>query len=264
MSKRTVSLVAFVAATLLLNACGMRVIHGSGEAVSETRAVSDFNQVTLAGIGEVIITQGETEALTIEAEDNILPYLETTVRNGVLTIGIKQDAWGMIFSPTRPIKFYLSVKNVEALTISGSGDIRAEQLDAGRLALDLSGSGKIELGDVQAESLTSSLSGSGDLQIAALAATTVNATLSGSGNYALGGEVEEVNVTISGSGSYRADDLQSQTAQVTVSGSGAAALQVANSLDVNITGSGDVRYAGAPQVSQHITGSGQVRQVNMP
>ncbi len=60
---------------LLITACGLRTIQGSGDVITESRDVSGFDSVSLTGIGRVIITQGDKESLTIEADDNLLEYI---------------------------------------------------------------------------------------------------------------------------------------------------------------------------------------------
>ena len=42
--------------------------------LTETRDVSDFSRVDLTGVGQVFITQGAEESLTIETDDNFMSY----------------------------------------------------------------------------------------------------------------------------------------------------------------------------------------------
>jgi hypothetical protein len=55
---------------------------GSGNVITESRDVAGFNEIALGGIGTGIVTQGDEEALTIEAEDNLLPPIGSEVREG--------------------------------------------------------------------------------------------------------------------------------------------------------------------------------------
>jgi len=64
-------------------------IRGSGDVIEETREISDFDRVSLDGIGEIILTQGDTTSLVVEAEDNLMQYIRTSVRGDELTIDIK-------------------------------------------------------------------------------------------------------------------------------------------------------------------------------
>ena len=70
---------------------GIRTIKGSGNVVTEERDVSGFDRVALSGFGEVIITQGDKESLTVETDDNLMRYIETKVRGGTLELGFTDD-----------------------------------------------------------------------------------------------------------------------------------------------------------------------------
>jgi len=110
---------------LTMGACaGPGLTQGSGHVRSESRTVQGFDQVVLTGSGELTITQGGAESLTIEAEDNILPLLRSDVSGGRLTLGGKDNAG---FSATQPIRYKLAVKNLHAVSVSGSGDATAAQ-----------------------------------------------------------------------------------------------------------------------------------------
>src|SRR3990170_5909134 len=65
-------------------------VRGSGNVVTEERDVSDFHKIHLSGIGNLIITQGEEESLTIEADDNIMPLISADVSGERLTISFKR------------------------------------------------------------------------------------------------------------------------------------------------------------------------------
>lgn len=60
--------------------------QGSGNVTNETRDVSSFSEVALHGTGNLTIKQTGSESLTIEAEDNVLPHIQTDVKNNRLTI----------------------------------------------------------------------------------------------------------------------------------------------------------------------------------
>lgn len=221
---------------LLLSAC--QVVRGSGDVQTETRSVSGFDRVSLSGQGELILTQGEQESLEIEAEDNILAVIETTVRGDTLHIDIRDRT---VIRPTEPIRFYLTMPEIAGFELSGSGALTADVIDADRLDLQVSGSGEISIDSLSAASLTVDISGSGDAEIA--------------------GQVTNQTIGISGSGLYRAADLQSETVDVEVNGSGEATVWVDQALTIEVNGSGTANYYGTATVTQNINGSGTVNDL---
>ena len=210
-------------------------VRGSGNVRSESRDVHDFDRVEVSGAGSLTITQGTSEALTIRAEDNLLPMLQSTVRNGKLTLA---PSPGTPISPTKPIEYDLTVEQLAELDMSGAADASATGLHADQLTVDVSGSGGTRLDQVTASALT--------------------VRLSGSGSASASGQAPQQTVAISGSGSYEAPGLASQRAVVDVSGSGSCSLRVSDRLTATVSGSGSVRYVGSPAVEQHVSGSGSV------
>jgi len=234
MNKRHV--LALIVIGLLVSACGVNIVRGSGNVITESRSVQNFDRVSISGSGEVIITQSDEESLTVEADDNIIRYITTEVSGRTLYIGFARNV--SVILPTQP-RFDLQVKDLVGVKVSGSGKIVAESLDTDGLEIDVSGSG-----DVRVESLTT---------------RDVEAKISGSGDIDLAGEATEQMITVSGSGKYRAGDLRSERADVKISGSGDATVWTTETLDSHISGSGSLRYYGQPQINATTSGSGKVR-----
>ena len=226
-------------AALLLSGCiqisGWKTVRGSGQITSESRTVSGFNQVSVSGSGELRITQGAEEALTIEADDNLLPLIKSEVSGGYLRIGPEN----VNLSPSKTIHYDLHVKDLNSVHLSGSLKAEAGALKTEKLSLHISGSGRIQIGKLEADVLETHISGSGDMVVA--------------------GQVREQHVGISGSGGHHAADLKCEQADISVSGSGNCVLWVTGILKTSISGSGAVEYYGTPQVNSHTSGSGKVR-----
>jgi hypothetical protein len=224
-----------LAICLLLCACSF--VRGSGRLITESREVRGFERVALTGSGDLILTQGERESLTVQTDANVMQYVVTEVSGGTLTLGTEI---GTSISPTR-LTFTLTVVDLDGITVSGSGSAEVERL--------------------RADVLEVKVSGSGDARIDTLEAREVRVQVTGSGSVELAGQVGEQTVKLSGSGKYAGGDLRSETASVTTSGSGDATVWVTESLDARATGSGSVRYYGRPQTSFSGSGSGDLKQL---
>ena len=239
---RRTTLLAAALLGLGLVACGFDFgpvagVQGSGNVKSESRDVHGFDRVELAGIGTLTITQGSTEALTIRAEDNLLPRIGSIVQGSNLTLA---PVSGANLRPTKPILYDLTVRQLRAIDVSGAGDATAAGLTSDQLDLSVSGSGRLATSGIAPSTLTVHLSGSG----------TVTAS----------GRAVRQTVLISGSGRYAARDLASRQASVDVSGSGSSEVNVSDSLTATVSGSGHVTYTGSPRVVQNVSGSGSVNR----
>lgn len=255
-------------------------VVGSGELIVEEIDLDAFTGVELATRGDLHIVMGEEEQLRIEAEDNLLQYFQVEVRGDRLWIG---NRVGALLHPTRPVNFYLTAKELDEIVVSGSGDVRAPDLEGERISVVITGSGDVETGQLFAEAVKLRIRGSGDLEIAGseaaghqitisgsgdvsigdLGGDTVRVRISGSGNVeVLGGEVGEQDVTTGGSGDYEAGQLRSAEARVRISGSGSVTVQVDERLQADLSGSGDLCYVGSPDVKRSVRGSGEVARID--
>ncbi len=215
----------------------------STEAVAPgERKVSDFNRVVLQGKGTLHLQQTGNESLKIEAEKDIEPEITAEVKYGVLTISHKGKGWlSRLFSSEKPITYHLQVKDLESVTIEGSGIIQGQdQIKSEKLKLEISGSGTMQL-NVQVKDIQTLISGSGIISIS--------------------GDTQEQSITIRGHGEYVAEDFSSKVAEVKILGAGDVVLNVSKNLDVSIAGSGNVTYLGQPKVNKHISGSGSVHSL---
>jgi len=237
-SKRVILLLCLFLAVLIVTACNARVITGSGDVITETRQVNDFDRISISGSGEVIVTQGESESLSIETDDNVMDHIEAEVEGGTLKLGMKD---GINLISTTRLVFYVGVDDLAGLSISGSGDVESEKIDAGHLEVQISGSG--------------------DVMIASLTADELKAEISGNGEIDLAGDVAAQDVDISGSGKYLAGDLCSESVKVSVSGSGDATVCATETLDVSVSGSGSVNYYGRPSLTTSKSGTGDINSL---
>jgi hypothetical protein len=231
-------------------------VEGSGRVITETRSVPEFHSVELATIGTLLLEQGEHEQLVVEGEDNILAEIKSEVDAGRLTISNREP--NTLLHPTQPLVYRLTVRRLEEIALSSSGNGESGALNLPRLAARLNGSGRLALAQLTVEALTIGANGSGTVAVPQLAATTVEVSLSGSGSVTLAGHTQRQTVNLSGSGRYAAADLDSQDAQVRISGSGSALVRVQATLLAQVSGSGSVAYIGQPAVTHQRSGSGSV------
>jgi hypothetical protein len=111
----------------------------AGNVTSESRNVSGFDEVELNGVGNLSIQQTGSESLTVEAEEDVLPKIRTEVENGRLILGPRP---GASINTTGPINYKLTVKDLNALEVSGSGDVEAEDIETDELDVTISGDRK--------------------------------------------------------------------------------------------------------------------------
>jgi hypothetical protein len=205
----------------------------------QTPAVSGFTGVRLAVPGKMEVIQGNTESLSIEGAAEDLAKIEAVVENGVLHIRQKERLGNWSWNPR--FRMTVNMKNVDQLSISGSGDITSNALRAGPIKLAISGSGNIRIPNLEADEAKVAISGSGDVSLA--------------------GRAGSVDSHISGSGDLKAEKLEARNVTVSISGAGDVKVWARETLKVRVAGSGDVRYYGDAKVQNSVAGSGRVRRL---
>jgi hypothetical protein len=216
-------------------------IKPSDVIITQERDVSDFTGIDMRTFGKVILSQGDNESLTIKGSDNIVPVIQTSVRDGILDIQTEENINITSLGDNNLLIFTIVVKDISSLTISGAADVELDSLSTSKLEITMSGAGQVELGYLNADSL--------------------NIMLSGVGNVEVSGEVTKAWIDIPGAGSVNASDLKIQTVDVSISGIGGATLWVTDRLTGTISGGGTVSYYGNPQTNTETTGLGSFKSL---
>jgi hypothetical protein len=220
------------------------VVEPSDSAPSETRSFSGLTGVHHKGVGVLLITQGDKDELRIEAAPEVREKLITDVKDGILVIRHDNDFvdWMRMWTHSLdPLRFFLTIRDIQTIKLSGAGTIKAPAVKSDSLELINSGAGTQTIENLDARAFKAELSGAGSMEIA--------------------GKTDEQRIKLSGAGSYNAARLDSRKAEVKLSGVGSASVWVRESLDANMSGIGSVEYYGEPQVTKKVSGLGNLKSL---
>lgn len=210
-------------------------IEGSGRAIDEVRTVGAFGGLVIDGPIDARLKAAAADRVTVHADDNIAPLIETRVVDGKLVIGLAPQTAYRTRTRTHVL---VEFRELSSLQVRGSGDVRADRIKASIFETTIRGSGDVRIDALDSEALALSISGSGDFMVA--------------------GRAAKLGVVVVGSGDVRADKLEAREVAVRIRGSGDVYVHAIDSLQVDIAGSGDVRYRGDPKLSKKIAGSGEL------
>ncbi|MEE4259642.1 MAG: head GIN domain-containing protein [Bacteroidales bacterium] len=241
--------------------------------ISQERQVGNFTGIHQSTSADVFITSGNENTVKVKADEHVIDKLTTKVENGILLIGTEGNLRNV-----RTLEVYISMKRLDYIKNSGSGDIscRGEMpgndvkisingsgdfeadMEAKNMEISISGSGDVELSGVKGD-FSLSVSGSGDVEAEALQLEKCKVSVQGSGDVQLKGVTVSLVVKQNGSGDVNAYSLKAVDVEVNNSGSGDIVVQAVNSLRAMINGSGDLTYHGAPEkVDVMANGSGEI------
>lgn len=231
-----------MAATLLLSAChyiGGKRVSGNGNLTEQARTINNFTGVVVLGAIDVVLTVGPNYAVKVEADQNLLEFIETHKDGAKLTITTRD---GYNLRSRNSIKVYVTSPVYDHVEVAGSGNVTSGS--------KLTGSGRLD----------ARVDGSGDVRLE-VDAPEVRSEITGSGSITLSGNTRNFDAAITGSGDVRCLDLLSERTRIDITGSGNAQVYASKELDIEISGSGTVEYGGDPQTHQEISGSGDVRKI---
>jgi hypothetical protein len=210
-------------------------VDGNGNVKTENRDVSSFDEIKVGGAFNVLLIQGGKEALKVEADENLLPIIETRVSGGTLIITTKED-----IRNAKSLNLYITFRDLSKLNISGACEVKSE-------------------GTLEFETLKFKASGASEIKMA-LTADRLLGDYSGASEITFSGRARDVELDLSGASELKAYDLQTENMRLDISGAGDAKVHATKTLKVEASGAASVRYEGNPSVDQRVSGAGDVRK----
>jgi hypothetical protein len=214
-------------------------IKGNGKVITEKRTTAGYDEINVAGFFDVVLVSGKEGAISVQGEENLLPYVKVEVEGNVLKIYTEKN---VNISTNKEIVLTVPFEQISFVSLSGSGDLKSKNTIVG-------------------SKFTAKLSGSGDLTLD-VKTTDFEANLSGSGDVVLTGNSDSFTSKISGSGDVDAVNLATKKANLTISGSGDMKVNCSESLYARVSGSGDISYKGNPEIKDtKVSGSGEISKI---
>jgi hypothetical protein len=241
MAKRNLLLTLPLLAIIFTSCERYRCVEGNGNRITETRTTGMFYGVVSSSECDVFITidTSLTEPeVRIEADENVLPYIQTTLRSQDLEISTRNNK---CLETDLPVYVDIYMPSLDFVKLEGSGEIRCDDMSAENLRIDLTGSGKILMQSVDCGYIDVNHTGSGMIEITGLA--------------------DESSFLLSGSGTIIADQLRQYNCFVDFPGSGTIYVKALEKLSGELSGSGVIYYYRPHYLDIDITGSGYIEEL---
>jgi hypothetical protein len=202
-------------ALVALTGCSIFGEDPSGTPSTEFRSVSAFSEVELQGVGDVTISEGEGYGVTVTTDSAYIDDVVTKVVDGTLEL---DEDFGHSVRNLK-VDFLVTVPSLEAVTLTGAGNITAEDVDT----------------------------------------TTFEVRLVGAGNVTVYGTASTATLRLVGAGNIDTIGLEADAVDVDLAGAGDVSVTANDTLDVTLNGVGNVTYVGDPEVTSRVAGIGSVR-----
>lgn len=222
-----------LAATCCITAIAQnkKTIEPSGKIITKEISVQPFDAITAKGLYELIISQGTTESVKIEADDNLMDFFSVKNNGNKLEIDMPLlkdkniDFKDGTENKSLKLKVYVTFKKIKSLDVAVIGNVRSEttlKTDAFRLDSK-------NIGNVVLKLTTDKL-------------TVENKAV---GNLTLSGTANNADVKNKGVGEFESGSLVVQTMNIDNTGVGNANVNVVKDLVIKETFLGKVNNKGA-------------------
>jgi Putative auto-transporter adhesin, head GIN domain len=228
-------LLVILSAFVVLNSCDYTT--GSGNVITETRNVGDFNSIAASSSFDVEVKIGPVAEVRVEADDNIMEHIVTKVSGNELRIKIE----GMHSLNNVHMKVFITTPSLIRINADASASVKVLDVikDAGKLSFTATSSADIE---------------------AEVDAPEVEAEANSSGSVTLSGKTKNYKAQVSSSGDIKSGGLLSENADVEASSSGSADVYASVTLNADASSSGSIDYHGGATVKQSVSSSGSVEK----
>ena len=235
----------FFSLIILVFASGCREIssrreRGSGNVTSQNRNVSSFNSIDVSGAIDVFVKQDSVTSVKVEADDNLLQYIEVYTDNSTLVIHTDR---GVRIRPSNKIKVYISNPSYKEFEVSGASEIESEnQISA-------------------SESLHFRLTGASGGKID-LNAPRVSVEVTGASHLTLRGRTKDFEGGASGASEINGFELLTENSDMDVSGASSAKIYASVKLSGHASGASNIKYKGNASTSISSSGASGVNKVD--
>jgi putative autotransporter adhesin-like protein len=190
-------------------------VRGSGKRELQKREVAPFTSISSDGAFTIEVTCGKPVSLEVEGDDNVLELVTTDVGNNILRLKNTKN-----YSTSEPVKFRISVPNLEGLSVNGAGHIDIKGMNNDKFEIDANGAPTI----------------------------------------VVAGITKVVDVGANGAGKIDTSKLHASRGVVEANGATRVDLDITDQLDVTVNGASTITYKGNPVINKTVRGPGKIER----
>lgn len=202
---------------------------GSGNVITKDVAVKSFDAINVSGVFNVILTQGNTEAVKIEAEDNLQELFEVKNEGSKLVISTRKHT---NINTKKMMKVYITFRKIKEMQLRTVGGLSSTtDLSFDDLKIDNQSVGSIDM---------------------KLNAKSVHINNQSVGGVKLVGKADDVTIRNEGVGSIMAASFVTQKMDIENTGVGSAVVNAEKELKVKDSFLGKVTNTGGASVKKKV------------
>lgn len=170
------------------------LIRGNGKSKTETRALGAISKISVTTMLHLKFVRDKEQSMTVQADENIVPYIITERKGDHLIIGLKDST---SYDSKLPMVITVHSPNLKELIVSGASKADVQNIDEPKLKLEVSGVSNVQLQGAVRE-LKAEISGASNLTLRVGNVSNSVINLSGASKIAAEGEWESPQIELSG------------------------------------------------------------------
>lgn len=190
-------------------------VRGSGKRELQKRNVSPFTSISTEGAFTIEVTCQKDLSLEVEGDDNVLEYVTSDVSGNVLRLKNTKN-----YSTNEPVKFRISVPNLEGLSLNGAGRIDVKGMNNDKFEIDANGAPTI----------------------------------------VVSGTTKVIDIGANGAVKVDTTKLHASRGVVDTNGASRVDIDVTDQLDATVNGPSTITYKGDPVVNKTVRGPGKIER----
>ena len=166
MKKSNFLIAMALAAGLLMSSCSkdMQIINGTGDIVTATLDINDFNSIKMEGKSNVNISYGETQEVIAVGHENIIDLIKTDVVNGNWKIRLRGGTFG-----DYELEYFITLPEITQIENEGAGLVKVDNfISQENLDIRIEGLGAFYGFNMPVNNCNIVIQGSGSCEVTAL------------------------------------------------------------------------------------------------
>jgi hypothetical protein len=220
---------------------------GNGNVVTQERQLASFNAIEAGSAVNVFLSQGSTQSVKVEIDENLLDRFKTEVKNGTLTLNVDK-----VNNATK-MNAYVTTVTLKKIETNGAASVKG-QTPLASDNFEYIGSGASSANfEMKAGDMKIDLSGASKANFK-IGVNTLKTDVSGAGALILTGSADNHDLIVSGAGNVKAMELVTDVTNAEISGAGNAKVMAKQQLKTDVSGAGNISYFD----------NGEMKQISAP
>ena len=197
-------------------------VKGNGKVVEEKRKAGKFNQIKVSRGMNVYISQGDENLVVVEADENLLDFIETEVENKVLKVTTNTS-----IRKATSKKVFVTVRELESIRAMAGSNVFSES-------------------DIECENLMVSSTAGSNIKIE-VSADDIDVSASAGSNVKIDGTSQSFKGKASAGSNIKAEGLKTKDCEARTSSGANIWISVSDKFTASSSSGGNIFYYGNPK-----------------